>query len=573
MYVGFSSNDNKRLPRSILDNFFSEDGLRFKFSYNSNCFSKDDSRLFLRNYSNEGSEKIPEDIMNTLSSQFHEILESFSGDKYEVSDPCEISEIALGQLLAGYNSVTNTVSGCYKLLREFSGSYDGATRRYEVVFDCIPMATAIDITNNKRYIAIDEKQFGKIIYNEGTFKNSKSTDKETGEYKGFQNLKPSKIISSLKPIRKVGYRNDWGDTVWMGSVDKVKVSSTGDKACFTGVQRFHEEIIESLKPFSEEILISSDPAEIYSLSTADSDCGTLGTSCMRSENRSQYTCAKSTDFFKHIPFLKIAYILNKEGKLKARALMWENVTDNDSGKKFTFIDRIYGTDKSVIGMKEWAHSNGYYCKVNQSYGDPTLYGANEDRIKNYSSLPTKLGSSAYSNSTPYFDTMKYLYHEDSSKDHITVTFNSLKNEYRRDRRDFVTVNHTGEYIIAKKCACCGNVTLVSVVVNAYDEDKNEDRHACNSCSYDYHNRKYIKNKKTKSVDIFDKSISPKGLVPKSELGNVVNVKIKGNDYSMLLNTMDNDQLLKVIREIYKKSGTSNSLEKLERVASIINENM
>jgi hypothetical protein len=57
--------------------------------------------------------------------------------------------------------------------------------------------------------------------------------------------------------------------------------------------------------------------------------------------------------------------LTDDGKLRSRALLWDEVIDNH-GVKYKFMDRIYSIyDHDVYLFKSWAKENGYITKLEQ----------------------------------------------------------------------------------------------------------------------------------------------------------------------------------------------------------------
>ena len=94
--------------------------------------------------------------------------------------------------------------------------------------------------------------------------------------------------------------------------------------------------------------------------------GTLWKSCMRHHDRQKFL-----DLYVVNPDkIKMLVLLGKDeygnDKVKARALLWEEVEDID-GNKAKFMDRIYTIfDSDVYIFKSWARENGYLSKVYQN---------------------------------------------------------------------------------------------------------------------------------------------------------------------------------------------------------------
>ena len=154
------------------------------------------------------------------------------------------------------------------------------------------------------------------------------------------------------------------------------------------------------------IMVSNYPGSIYRIKTADSNTGTLGTSCMRPES---CHCGKEyVDNYNLVRGLRIAHMVNGDN-LIARALLWHDVKDCRTGDKFKFMDRIYGNELNIEAFKEWAHENGYLHKVEQSYSNQTLIDA-DGVLK--TSYYLEDAFSEHPENMPYVDTMcKYVEEE------------------------------------------------------------------------------------------------------------------------------------------------------------------
>lgn len=106
-----------------------------------------------------------------------------------------------------------------------------------------------------------------------------------------------------------------------------------------------------------EIVLASetgaDISEIYDTEAARST-GSLENSCMRGHGDYYYDLDRGEN-------VDIAYCLNANGELVGRALVWQTV----EGPKV--MDRIYGSDATIVAFKKFASSKGWYHKEHQSY--------------------------------------------------------------------------------------------------------------------------------------------------------------------------------------------------------------
>ncbi len=97
--------------------------------------------------------------------------------------------------------------------------------------------------------------------------------------------------------------------------------------------------------------------------------GPLWASCMRYQNKNRYMeiYAKNPDK------VKMLVLLDDNGKVKTRALLWEECSDVD-GNKYKVMDRIYSVyDHDMIFFKDWAFKNGYIHKLDQSARSENLF--------------------------------------------------------------------------------------------------------------------------------------------------------------------------------------------------------
>jgi hypothetical protein len=91
--------------------------------------------------------------------------------------------------------------------------------------------------------------------------------------------------------------------------------------------------------------------------------GSLLNSCMRQVERNKFMELYSVNS----NLCKMLIFLTDEGKLRSRALLWEDVVDTSSGFSYKVMDRIYSIyDHDVYLFKSWAKENGYITKLEQS---------------------------------------------------------------------------------------------------------------------------------------------------------------------------------------------------------------
>jgi hypothetical protein len=130
--------------------------------------------------------------------------------------------------------------------------------------------------------------------------------------------------------------------------------------------------------------------------------GSLWNSCMRQRERNKFMKLYAVNPEK----VKMLVFFSDDDKVRARALLWEDVKDHkDPEKSYKFMDRIYYVyDHDINFFKDWAKENGYLCKWDQSAKTEMLFdeGIGEPVKKSLYVLLDNYSMSYY----PYLDTFK-----------------------------------------------------------------------------------------------------------------------------------------------------------------------
>jgi hypothetical protein len=130
--------------------------------------------------------------------------------------------------------------------------------------------------------------------------------------------------------------------------------------------------------------------------------GSLWNSCMRQRERNKFMKLYAVNPEK----VKMLVFFSDDDKVRARALLWEDVKDHkDPTKQYKFMDRIYYVyDHDINFFKDWAKENGYLCKWDQSAKTEMLFdeGTGEPVKKSLYVLLDNYSMSYY----PYLDTFK-----------------------------------------------------------------------------------------------------------------------------------------------------------------------
>jgi len=130
--------------------------------------------------------------------------------------------------------------------------------------------------------------------------------------------------------------------------------------------------------------------------------GSLWNSCMRQHERNKFMKL----YADNIGQVKMLVFFDDEEKIRARALLWEDVRDhNDRDARYKFMDRIYSFyDHDVDFFKDWARENGYISKWEQSARSERNFDVDGDHCR--MSLYVKL-ENADQMYYPYLDTFKF----------------------------------------------------------------------------------------------------------------------------------------------------------------------
>lgn len=127
--------------------------------------------------------------------------------------------------------------------------------------------------------------------------------------------------------------------------------------------------------------------------------GTLWKSCMRQADRNKFM---NLYVFNGV---KMLVLFSDDGKVRARALLWEGIKEFNTDREWKFMDRIYTIyDHDVNIFKKWAKENGYLTKWEQSAKSEIFVDIDDKPVTKqlYINLE-KHNLSWY----PYLDTFKY----------------------------------------------------------------------------------------------------------------------------------------------------------------------
>jgi hypothetical protein len=132
--------------------------------------------------------------------------------------------------------------------------------------------------------------------------------------------------------------------------------------------------------------------------------GTLGDSCMRYKK-----CQAYFDIYCNEPRVRMLILLNDNGKLIGRALVWNAFVKNDYGTDYeiTLMDRVYTVEGHYVDLfKRYAEKQNWWYKVYQTYDSKKTVsnGIEQKDLKMYVTFNTNY----YERYTPYMDTFTYI---------------------------------------------------------------------------------------------------------------------------------------------------------------------
>ena len=135
----------------------------------------------------------------------------------------------------------------------------------------------------------------------------------------------------------------------------------------------------------------------YHFNSYAQERGTLGASCMKYDNCQDYLGIYTENTDK----VKLLVMLNQDGGLMGRALLW----DFDTNK---IMDRIYtiADEEFLFQFKKWATDNGYLYKSEQNWYN-TLFFENFSTEKKELKFDIKLDNFQFRR-YPYVDTFKFF---------------------------------------------------------------------------------------------------------------------------------------------------------------------
>lgn len=237
---------------------------------------------------------------------------------------------------------------------------------------------------------------------------------------------------------------------------------------------FRQEFLKSI----EAVKVANYPSQIYTGNYTSSL-----RSCMKNKDEEMF------ELYDDLSNTRIAYITDDDDNrcIIARALLHDEVRNEDTGEIIKVMDRIYAEDGDCEAMMiNYAKVYGYYRKIRQAlnvdrYVAPDMKpGDDYVDLPNMSIAASRCKPNMYS-AVPYIDTFN---------EYATATpgrlYTSLTDEQRESGRCFTLCNEDGEVegftMKTEKCVHCNRTINLNYPESYFLTEDND--YVCNNCFED-----------------------------------------------------------------------------------------
>lgn len=239
----------------------------------------------------------------------------------------------------------------------------------------------------------------------------------------------------------------------------------------TVADMFRQEFLKSI----EAVRVANYPSEIYTKNYTSSL-----RSCMKNKDEEMF------ELYDDLPNTRIAYITDgdEDGCIIARALLHDEVRNEDTGEIIKVMDRIYAEDGDCEAMMiNYAKAHGYYRKIRQALNVDRYVAPDMKPGDDYVDLPNMSIAAPHCKS----DTYSLVPYIDTFNEYSTATpgrlYTSLTDEQRESGRCFTLCNEDGEVegftLKTEKCIHC-NCTINLNDPKSYFLTEDND-YVCNNC--------------------------------------------------------------------------------------------
>lgn len=242
----------------------------------------------------------------------------------------------------------------------------------------------------------------------------------------------------------------------------------------TVADMFRQEFLKSI----EAVKVSNIPSLIYTGNYTSSL-----RSCMKNKDEEMF------ELYDDLPNTRIAYITDgdEDGCIIARALLHDEVRNEDTGEIIKVMDRIYAEDGDCEAMMiNYAKAHGYYRKIRQALNVDRYVAPDMKPGDDYVDLPNMSIAAPHCKPNTY-SLVPYI---DTFNEYSTATperlYTSLTDEQRSGSRCFVLCNEDGEVerftTKTEKCIHCRCTIDVNDPESYFLTEDND--YVCNDCIED-----------------------------------------------------------------------------------------
>lgn len=206
-----------------------------------------------------------------------------------------------------------------------------------------------------------------------------------------------------------------------------------------------------------KVVEGEDIRKYYHYSTYNDESSSLGSSCMKYER-----CQKFLNIYvKNTGLISMLIMLNQDGLLLGRALLWKN-------DDFKIMDRIYTENDEMLvpHFKNWADKNGFMYKKNQNWHTTQVF-INKGKEEVHQISFSVSGDYSY---FPYFDTFKFYDEKSGTLSNFNTENEEIKTLCSPDG-DYLPFDYLKEDEIDKNYYYCGDVVRLDYCNLTVHRDK------------------------------------------------------------------------------------------------------
>lgn len=309
----------------------------------------------------------------------------------------EMNSTNLKMMLEGYLTATGSFMDNIEKLSKYDGIVGELA---EAIYDFIEDEVEIEDDEIKQNFFDTTEEEGMVSF----LMNSKLPKKWERDIdpslpyntKGRTDVKVSKIIKYIIKLMK--------------DLKMIKHINPKDKDIEALVNAY-KSLTDTKKEFKFKLVKGSDIAKYYDGDKYMTSSGTLGKSCMSSEDADTFDI-----YIENEDKVQLLILINdEEDKISGRALVWK-LKESPCSATY-FMDRVYtNRDSDFYKFKTFAEENGYLYKyiMNSHMDDNVKFRYNNSSIKG----EIKVEINGKHNSYPFIDTLVFMNEEKTELSNI-----------------------------------------------------------------------------------------------------------------------------------------------------------